>query len=926
MSHDLPNKDHQDQHPQADTPPEDSPESDSSAETKQMGQRTRPTEPFQVSEAGGPLPELDEGPRPTAVDDIQATLLAAAQEGTETELGFEALPPPSLDEIIEPTVPPNPNEPPPQPVDEIQQALEAASQQGVSPEIDFDQLPEPAPFPQKRITRTTKPMAPPEPDPPAPAPPPKPDPPPSQADTDPIPAIAPEPKLTDTPQPTVTPEQDFEAETKPLPAPTDPPALLSDFWLILSLFVSFRVLTLFLLRPGGFIRDWSDFDTYLGIAALSDYSLYPFLDFWLEWPPLIPWLMVAIYRLSLLFPPWTDDPRLWFILLLGGIFLLFEIGNFLLLHRLTGRLTTDPRIRTRVLWLYAGLFPPVYAMLGFFDGVALFFLLLALELLLQNERFPSAIGAGVGFLVKIIPILILPVAVRRIWHQHQKNIPEAGIEASLYTVILGLTVILLLGPFLIVGPQWVLASARSMTDRSAWETVWAIIEGYYGFGLVLGERLDPAETNFAIYDSALDWWFWPSVTLVFIAIYGLIFIRPADYSQPRNLLAFGGVTVGLFLLYSKGYSPQFLVYLLPFIILLFPDGSGVTYALMLTGLNVLEQPIYFVLLPEAHWLLIFIVIARFILVTLLVLRFLAILWPDRWQTPLLKLHQRTPLVFGSLSALILLILTPLVLRAYSQSQVNDSPQGTMLGFMEAYAAHGLGNCQPGNATLPLLVSEQGVYRTLYPHLSGDFGIQLTAGAPQQSNFPPPRELLPTIGLAWVLPTGPQAQALSNASRNRGRNLATVEFEGLGDAVLYDFTPGSSSRPCAALARYSTDIELLNHRLVMSSGRIDVTLYWRAIAVQNQPLTVFTQLLNAEGQQVAGHDSVPKNGTAPVTAWPVGPVQADSHRLELPANLRPGQYQLITGLYNNSGERLRSTDPSGSSHPNRAVVLQTVQLR
>ena len=36
------------------------------------------------------------------------------------------------------------------------------------------------------------------------------------------------------------------------------------FLTLLALFVAFRLLTLLLLRPGGFIRDWSDFDTFLG--------------------------------------------------------------------------------------------------------------------------------------------------------------------------------------------------------------------------------------------------------------------------------------------------------------------------------------------------------------------------------------------------------------------------------------------------------------------------------------------------------------------------------------------------------------------------------------------------------------------------------------------------------------------------------------
>lgn len=143
-------------------------------------------------------------------------------------------------------------------------------------------------------------------------------------------------------------EEQFPASESPSPATdsegerTSPPTSTSwhpSFLTLLALFVAFRLLTLLLLRPGGFIRDWSDFDTYLGIAALSDYGLYPFLHYWLEWPPLVPWLAVGAYQLSLLFPPWTDN-RLWFILILGTVFVLFETGNFVLLYRIAGRVHT----------------------------------------------------------------------------------------------------------------------------------------------------------------------------------------------------------------------------------------------------------------------------------------------------------------------------------------------------------------------------------------------------------------------------------------------------------------------------------------------------------------------------------------------------------------------------------------------------------
>ncbi|RME45614.1 MAG: hypothetical protein D6796_10200, partial [Caldilineae bacterium] len=246
--------------------------------------------------------------------------------------------------------------------------------------------------------------------------------------------------------------------THPTPDPAPPETASprrTDFWLLLALFVSFRLLALFLLRPGGFIRDWSDFDTYLGIAALSDYGLYPFRHFWLEWPPAIPWLMVGAYKLALLLPPW-EDPRFPFVAILGTVFVAFEAGNFALLYRLARRLYPDPARVTRVLWLYAGLFPPVYAMLGFFDGVALFFILLSLEWLLANRLKSSAIAAAAGFVVKLTPVFMLGVAARAL-------LPAGSLRAALpawgrrllgYGLAFAAAAALLLSPFWLGGAQW----------------------------------------------------------------------------------------------------------------------------------------------------------------------------------------------------------------------------------------------------------------------------------------------------------------------------------------------------------------------------------------------------------------------------------------------------------------------------------------
>ncbi|HEY85347.1 MAG TPA: DUF2029 domain-containing protein, partial [Chloroflexi bacterium] len=313
----------------------------------------------------------------------------------------------------------------------------------------------------------------------------------------------------------------------------------SDFWLALLLFTTFRLLTLLLLRPGGFIRDWSDFDTYLGIASLSDYGLYPYLHFWLEWPPVIPWLMVGAYKLSLLLPLW-EDPRFWFTIILGTVFVLFEVGNFILLYRLARRLLPNPMQVSRVLWLYAGLFPPVYAMLGFFDGAALFFILLSLNLILQDKTRLSAVTAALGFTVKLTPVLIAGAAAKYLWHKYQGNWQKIFGSWFIYGLIFAGTTLLLLSPFLFTHPEWLLTSAKATLERSSWETLWAIWEGYYGFGKVLGDRLNPAENAFAFHPASLPWGL---ISLAFAALYLYLFFRPANFSRPRPVIAFTGLTI-----------------------------------------------------------------------------------------------------------------------------------------------------------------------------------------------------------------------------------------------------------------------------------------------------------------------------------------------------------------------------------------------
>ena len=763
----------------------------------------------------------------------------------------------------------------------------------------------------------------------------------------------------------------------PADAPSEPPAPTahpfrrlaapdSGFLALLALYLAFRLLSLFLLRPGGFVRDWSDFDTFLGIASTSDYGLYPFVHYWLEWPPLVPWLAVGAYRLSLLIPPCSDDYRLWFVLILGGIFALFETGNLVLLHRIAGRLygepsgdsdqrsavsdqppappiapdmtyaqpTTQYATRTPPPWLssaaarpvllYALLFVPLYAMLGFFDTIALFCWLLALDWLLRDRLLSSAAALGAGFLVKLTPIVAVPVAMRRLAQLAENR--RAGLrDGALYAVGCALTILVILLPFALTRPAWLLAAARAVAGRSSWETVWAVMEGYFGFGAVGGDRLNPAETAFAVHPSTLPW---ALIGLAFAAFYLLMWTRPADYRKPRAVVGLTGFTVTLFLLYSKGYSPQFLVYLLPFVVLLFPNGRGVAYALLLTLLNVLEQPVYFVLVPQAGWLLTGIVAARWVTLGALLLEFGSCVWP--LKMPLLGgVRRYAPAALWAAVFAGLVAGIPGLARAYMERQLAAEPAAPLIGYLATQQAAAQAD--------RVWAGDQAVLRHLTPYLGGRYTIRLLApnrglapdggpdGERRYPTAPGTENLVDGVtaagGRLWAVTAAGDSQ---NALNRLGRALLTYQFD--GGYQLQLFSTRGDDVPLPSPARLANGADLIGYQMERPArGQVRVALYWLASGALSQSYTVFTQVLGANGEFLAGDDGIPAHGKVPTHTWQPQHVIADAHLIQLPANLPPGRYRVLAGMYDVNLTRVVAVAPDAEVFPDNAVPLGDVEL-
>ena len=78
--------------------------------------------------------------------------------------------------------------------------------------------------------------------------------------------------------------------------------------------------------------------------------------------------------------------------------------------------------------------------------------------------------------------------------------------------------------------------------------------------------------------------------------------------------------------------------------------------------------------------------------------------------------------------------------------------------------------------------------------------------------------------------------------------------------------------------------------------LHVTLFWQTHGALTPAHNLFLQLLDSKGRVVAGYDA-PPIVWLPTTAWDFEAPLRTQHELPLPAQLSPGAYTMIAGLYN-----------------------------
>lgn len=354
---------------------------------------------------------------------------------------------------------------------------------------------------------------------------------------------------------------------------------------VLLLFVLMRISILFLYVPRGPLNVYSDFFYYYNTARLSEQGYYPFVNMWYEYPPLLAYLPQGVYALTrLAMPPGGVDSFTYVVFswLMGLALLPFEGGTVLLLHRTAEQVWGTAQANWAA-WVYSSLSLPLYYWSFSHQALVSCLVLLAVYRFLRGHYGRSALAVGLGIATKLIPVFLLAPAAKFLWPRRGHIIRYVGVAA----LPLAASCI----PFIALGGgQWLAASFVALSRIASWNTIWALLDGnwrggYYG---PLEARLDLSLAHVTYGNPPVV-----PLWLVFAGFglwYAWLFFRLAGRDE-RHFVWFTTLTALVFHLWSKGWSPQWAVTLMPLFLLSFPGRAGLVLCLVLTGIVWVEWPL-----------------------------------------------------------------------------------------------------------------------------------------------------------------------------------------------------------------------------------------------------------------------------------------------------------------------------------------------
>ena len=197
-------------------------------------------------------------------------------------------------------------------------------------------------------------------------------------------------------------------------------------------------------------------------------------------------------------------------------------------------------------------------------------------LLLARHDVAAFALFGAAFAAKVYPVVLIPPAAAFVWRAHGRERAVRALAASA-----GVAALIIL-PFLVVAPHGLAESFRAQAARSLQ------VESLAGSLLAVGDRLGlysatvVHRTGHAIsYDlvgSLPETLAVLSSVAQVLAVISVAWLYLHGRDDPRRLaLAFAAAVAG-FLAFTRFFSPQYLVWLVPFVLLLEPAAWLLTAA------------------------------------------------------------------------------------------------------------------------------------------------------------------------------------------------------------------------------------------------------------------------------------------------------------------------------------------------------------
>jgi len=318
---------------------------------------------------------------------------------------------------------------------------------------------------------------------------------------------------------------------------------------IITIAIVFRII------PITYENNWFYFFTYL----FENNSL-PYIDYREGYPPLGFLIYMPIAYLA------NKNPVLFAygMRIVNAVFLYLSlILTYLILYEVRGR-------RKAILGSIIFVVLPSMIVSRFSnDIIALFFTLLAIRFMISRRATLTGLTIGLAFMIKGFPALLIIPALR--WFKELKTRYKLLFSTFLVVYFLSL-------PFLIADPFMYISTFIHHGTRGPWETIWALIDGWQSHGGFIHPDFDQFFYHYQLLniypllpnDHAFYAWRYSFLSTFLLgcelAMILVSYLLIGECKDGKTLLRGAGLTIIGYILFFKGYSPQFTAFVLPFIL------------------------------------------------------------------------------------------------------------------------------------------------------------------------------------------------------------------------------------------------------------------------------------------------------------------------------------------------------------------------